>query len=70
MRPRKLFAVLAWAAGSALGAVFLRRRTRRLRHRLELYFADGSLVTLSQGAPHADPLLVHARELLAAARDR
>jgi hypothetical protein len=48
--------------------VLLRRRAARSRDRLELYFEDGSLVTLAQGTPEAEPLLLHARELLSATR--
>jgi hypothetical protein len=59
---------VAAAVGSAVGAVVLRRRAGRRRDRVELYFEDGSLVTLAQGAPEAERLLFHARELLAAAR--
>jgi hypothetical protein len=66
MRARRALALGA-AVGSAAGAVLLRRRSRS-RDRLELYFDDGSLVTLAQGTPEAEPLLLHARELLAAAR--
>jgi len=68
-RRRRTLAVAAAAgAASAAGAVLLRRRVTRSRDRAELYFADGSLVTLTQGSPEADRLLAHARELLAAAR--
>jgi hypothetical protein len=68
MRGRRALAVGA-ALGSAAGAVLLRRRARS-RDRVELYFEDGSLVTLAQGAPEAERLLFHARELLSAARAR
>jgi hypothetical protein len=68
MRTRRALAVAGAAIGSAAGAVLLRRRAARSRDRLELYFEDGSLVTLAQGAPEAEPLLLHARELLAATR--
>jgi hypothetical protein len=68
MRTRKAFAVAGAALGSAIGAVLLRRRAARSRDRLELYFEDGSLVTLAQGTPEAEPLLLHARELLSATR--
>jgi hypothetical protein len=68
MRTRKALAVAGAAIGSAAGAVLLRRRAARSRDRIELYFEDGSLVTLAQGAPEAEPLLFHARELLAATR--
>jgi hypothetical protein len=67
MPRRRALAVAAAAAGSAAGAVFLRRRATRRRERAELYFADGSLVTLTQGSPEADQLLAHARDLLASA---
>ena len=67
MRTRRALAVAGAAVGSAIGAVVLRRRSARSRDRVELYFEDGSLVTVTQGAPEADPLLLHARELLAAA---
>jgi hypothetical protein len=69
MRTRRAFAVAGAAIGSAVGAVLLRRRAARSRDRLELYFEDGSLVTLAQGTPEAEPLLLHARELLAATRN-
>jgi hypothetical protein len=68
MRTRRALAVAGAAVGSAIGAVALRRRSARSRDRVELYFEDGSLVTIAQGAPGADPLLLHARELLAAAQ--
>ena len=68
MRTRKALAVAGAAVGSAIGAVVLHRRSARSRDRLELYFEDGSLVTIAQGAPDADLLLLHARELLAAAQ--
>ena len=68
MPRRRTLAVAAAAAGSAAGAVFLRRRASRRRERAELYFADGSLVTLTQGSPEPDQLLARARDVLAAAR--
>ena len=67
-RRRKTLAIAAAGAASAAGAVFLRRRATRGRDRAELYFADGSLVTLTQGSAEADRLLAHARELLGASR--
>jgi hypothetical protein len=68
MRPRRLLALAAALLGSTLGAVLLRRRARRGRARVDLYFDDGSLVSLTSGAPEAERLLLHARELLAASR--
>jgi hypothetical protein len=66
MRPRSALAGLAVTVGSAVTAVLLRRRATRRRERAELYFGDGSLVTLTQGSPGAERLLAHARELLRA----
>jgi hypothetical protein len=68
MRGRSVLTLLAAAAGSATGAVLLRRLADRRRERVELYFDDGSLLSLTQGSPEAERLLVHARDLLAAAR--
>jgi hypothetical protein len=66
MRAGKALAVGA-AVGSAAGAILLRRRARS-RDRVELYFEDGTLVTVGQGDPEGEQLLAPARELLGAAR--
>ena len=66
MRAARTLAVGA-VLGSAAGAIFLRRRSRS-RDRVELYFDDGSLVTVGKGDPEADRLLSPARGLLVAAR--
>ena len=66
MRAARTLALGA-ALGSAAGAVFLRRRARS-RDRVELYFDDGTLVTLGKGEPEAERMLAPARELLVAAR--
>ena len=66
MRAVRALAVGA-ALGSAAGAVLLRRRARS-RDRVELYFDDGTLVTVGKGQPEAERLLAPARELLVAAR--
>jgi hypothetical protein len=55
------------AVGSAAGAILLRRRSRS-RDRVELYFEDGTLVTVAKGDPEGERLLTPARELLGAAR--
>jgi hypothetical protein len=64
MRAGRALAVGA-ALGSAAGAIFLRRRARS-RDRVELYFDDGTLLTV--GKSEAERLLSPARELLGAAR--
>jgi hypothetical protein len=68
MRSRSFLTGLVVAGGSAAAAVVFRRRAARLRERAELYFADGTIVSLADGSPGAERLLAHARELLAAAR--
>jgi hypothetical protein len=59
--------VVGAAVGSAAGAILLRRRARS-RDRVELYFDDGSLLTVGRGDEGADRLLAPARELLLASR--
>jgi hypothetical protein len=68
MRSRSFATGFLLAAGSAVGAVVYRRRASRRRERAELYFGDGSMVSLAEGAPGAGRLLAHARELLSTAR--
>ena len=65
MRPRRLIAI-GFAVGSLLGLGLYARRGRGTE-RVDLYFADGSLVSLHSGSPEAAPLLVHARDALQAA---
>jgi len=68
MRSRSFVTGFLLAAGSAVGAVVYRRRASRRRERVDLYFGDGSMVSLAEGSPGADRLLTHARELLSTAR--
>jgi len=65
MRPRRLIAI-GFAVGSLLGLGLYARRGRGTE-RVDLYFADGSLVSLHSDSPEAAPLLVHARDALQAA---
>jgi hypothetical protein len=65
MRSRRLLA-LGLAVGSLLGiGLYARRGTSQ--DRIDLYFADGSLVSLHGDSPQAAVLLAHAREALRAA---
>ncbi|MGB2952158.1 MAG: hypothetical protein WBB74_02060 [Gaiellaceae bacterium] len=67
MRARNVFTGALLAAGSVVGGLLYRRRSARLRERVDLYFGDGSMVSLT-GSPDADELLRHARDVLGAAR--
>jgi hypothetical protein len=60
---RSAAAVLGVAAGMLGGAAFLRRRTVR-RERIDLYYEDGSMVSLANGSPDAERLIPLARQIL------
>ena len=53
---------LALVVGGPL--LYLRRRRRERRDRVDLYFDDGSTVTLHEGTAQADDLLAAARQAL------
>jgi hypothetical protein len=63
MRLRRVAALLL--AGAAVGAV-VRARRRRSSERVDLYFDDGSMISLAAGSHTAARLVPVARELLAA----
>ena len=65
---RKLLAVLALVAGWVAGVALYRRAAPRGRDRVDLYFEDGSMVSLGDGSPEATRLLPLAHEALRAAR--
>ena len=67
MGRRRLFA-LALAAGSLLGIGLYARRSKQNDERVDLYLADGSVVSLHSDAPQAAGMLVHARDAIRAAR--
>ena len=67
MSRRKLWVPVVLGAGSFIGTVVYRRRTVRTRTRLDVYFEDGSMVSLAAGSPDADRLLPFARDVLAEA---
>ena len=66
MPPRKLVTGVLLAAGSLAGSVLVRRRAARRQARVDLYGADGSMHSFTEGTPEADRLLPIARDLLAA----
>ena len=65
VRPRTL---LLLAAGTAAGVVIARRLLRGPGERVDLYFEDGSMLSLTNGSPGAERLLPLAREILGKAR--
>ena len=69
MARRKLVIPVVIGAGSFLGTVLYRRRSVRNRTRVDVYFDDGSMVSLAAGSPDADSMLPHAEAVLAAARE-
>ncbi len=63
----KLVAALGLTVAAVAGTVVWQRRRRR-RERVDLYFADGSMVSLEQGSLEANRLLPLAHDVLDAAR--
>jgi ribosomal protein L14 len=68
MPRRKVVTGVVLAAGSIAGAVVLRRRSARRRDRVDVYFEDGSMVSLTDGAPEASTVLPLARRVLETTR--
>ena len=64
---RSLLSVAGLAAGALAAAAFLRRGATRRRERVDLYFADGSMVSLADGSADAERLLQLGRRALNAA---
>ena len=65
MRPVRVALGLAAAGGAA---VLLRRRRAARQDRVELYYADGSSISLEDGAPETERIVSLAREALRLAR--
>jgi hypothetical protein len=64
---RRLSVLAGLAAG--IGATVLARRRREARReRVDLYYSDGSMVSVDGGGLEGERLLTIAREALAAAR--
>ena len=55
--------LLGALVGAFIGAAFIRRHTGQ-PERADLYFEDGSMLSLSNGSPGADRLLPLARRIL------
>ena len=67
MARRRVWTALAVAVASATGSVLLRRRRTRNQSRVDLYFDDGSMLSLGDSTPEAERLLPLAHEALAVA---
>jgi hypothetical protein len=67
MARHRLLKGIVVAAGSYAGSVLYRRRAARRRERVDLYYEDGSMVSLAEGSPAAGPLLALAHDVLHAA---
>jgi hypothetical protein len=65
---RKVLTGFLLAAGSIAGSVLYRRRAARRREHVDLYYEDGSMVSLTEGSLELERLLPLARTVLHAAR--
>ncbi|HZO61512.1 MAG TPA: hypothetical protein VFB35_00870 [Gaiellaceae bacterium] len=63
-RRRRVVKGVLLAAGTLAGAVVFRRRSARRRDRVDVYFADGSMVSLADGDAEASAVLPLARRIL------
>jgi hypothetical protein len=64
---KRLSALGALLAGLAGALVFLRRRAGTAE-RVDVYYEDGSVVSLARGTPQAERMLAIAHEAVRAAR--
>jgi hypothetical protein len=68
MPRRRVLTGFLLAVGSLAGTVFYRRRATRRRERVDVYYEDGSMVSLAEGSPEAATVLPIARRILDTAR--
>ena len=68
MRARNFLAGFGLLAGAAAGAALWLRQGTGPREHVDLYYADGSMKTLTDGSPDLALLLGLAREAIHAAR--
>jgi hypothetical protein len=67
--PRRRFLTgFLLTAGSLAGTVFYRRRAARRRERIDVYYEDGTMVSLAEGSAEAETVLLLARRILDSAR--
>jgi len=68
MPRRRVLTGFLLTIGSLAGTVFYRRRAARRRDRVDIYYEDGSMVSLAEGSPEAATVLPLARRILDTAR--
>ena len=64
---RRSFALAGFASGAIAGTAAYRHWFGGSRERLDVYFDDGSFVTIGAGSPESARLLPLARQVLLAA---
>jgi hypothetical protein len=67
MMRRSVAAALGIVGGMLVGAAFVRRQAAN-RERADLYFEDGSMLSLTNGSPGAERLVPLAREIIRGVR--
>jgi hypothetical protein len=65
---RRSVAMTLGVAGGVLGAAAFVRRRSATRERVDLYYEDGSMLSLASGSADAEQLLPLAREILRSSR--
>jgi hypothetical protein len=65
---RRLFGLAALVGLALVVASFVRRGAGRRRERVDLYYDDGSMVSLPDGSPESEQLLALGRDALRTAR--
>ena len=63
MRSRNVLTGVLLGAGSVAGTLLLRRRQARRRERVDVYFGDGSMLSLTR-PDEAAPFVVRAQRIL------
>jgi len=63
MRSRNVLTGMLLGAGSLAGTLLFRRRLARRRERVDIYFANGSMLSLARPG-EAEPMLRRARRIL------
>ena len=64
MRPRNVLVVL----GALTGTIAVVRRRRAVAPRVDVFYEDGSMVSLERDGPQAERMLATASQAVAAAR--